>query len=36
MIIKVYGKFIEDARGTRDGDSLTNAYRDLQGNKREA
>ena len=36
MIIKVYGKFIEDAKGTRDGDSLTNAYRNLQGNKREA
>jgi integrase len=35
MIIKVYSRYIEDAKGTRDGDSLTNAYRDLLGNKRE-
>ena len=35
MIIKVYGKFIEDARGTADGDSLTKAYRSAMGNKEE-
>ena len=33
MIIKVYSRYIEDAKGTRDGDSLTNAYRGLQANK---
>ena len=35
MIIKVYGKFIEDARGTADGDSLTKAYHTAIGNKEE-
>jgi integrase len=35
MVIKVYSKFIEDAKGTRDGDSMTNAYRELQSNKEE-
>ena len=35
MIIKVYGKFIEDARDTADGDSLTKAYHTAIGNKEE-
>jgi hypothetical protein len=30
MIIKVYSRHIEDARGTRDGDFLTKAYRGTQ------
>jgi integrase len=33
MIIKVYGRYIEDAKGTKDGDFMTNAYRELQGKK---
>ena len=36
MVIKVYSKFIEDAKGARDGDSMTNTYRELQSNKEEA
>jgi integrase len=35
MVIKVYSRHIEDAKGTRDGDSLTNAYRGLQVSKEE-
>lgn len=35
MIIRVYSKFIEDARGTADGDSLTNAYHAIKSNKEE-
>ena len=35
MVIKVYSRYIEDAKGTRDGDSLTNAYRGLQVSKEE-
>jgi len=35
MIIKVYGKFIEDARGTADGDSLAKAYRTIISSKEE-
>ena len=36
MIIKVYSRYIEDAKGTVDGDSLTRAYRAAQGNQEEA
>jgi hypothetical protein len=35
MTIKVYSRYAEDGRGTRDGDLLTNVYRGLQVNKEE-
>lgn len=35
MIIKVYGKFIEDDKGTVDGDLLTKAYRTIKSSKEE-
>jgi len=36
MYFTNFSKFIEYAKGTRDGDSMTNAYRELQSNKEEA
>jgi hypothetical protein len=35
IIIRVYSTFIEDARGTADGDSLTKAYRTIKSSKEE-
>ncbi len=29
MIIKVYGRYIEDAKGTKDGNCMSNAYREF-------
>ena len=35
MIIRVYGKFIEDAKGTADGESLTKAYQAIKSSEDE-
>ncbi|RZB35948.1 MAG: hypothetical protein SRB2_02613 [Desulfobacteraceae bacterium Eth-SRB2] len=34
MIIKVYGKYVEDAKGVEDGSSLNNIYQESLGNEK--